>query len=190
MLFNIGSRRWYQEIVIVQIKGSITVRHKDEANLVATFRHIVVVVVGHHPMDAKGQQAQVDACNAHARRTGEGKLIEIVILDPEVALPNGEVRTILDGNVPVITPYYACVATLFEASGFRASIIRGLLTSFSLLSRTSFPQKLFSDANAAALYIASHQEQLAPEERLSPQEILELIADVKEIAREAGILSA
>jgi len=141
-------------------------------------------------MDAKGQQAQVDACNAHARRTGEGKLIEIVILDPEVALPNGEVRTILDGNVPVITPYYACVATLFEASGFRASIIRGLLTSFSLLSRTSFPQKLFSDANAAALYIASHQEQLAPEERLSPQEILELIADVKEIAREAGILSA
>lgn len=174
----------------MDFKGSITVRHKDEANLVATYRHIVIVVAGHKPMDARGQRAQCDACNAHARRVGEGKLIEIVILDPEVALPNGEVRAILDGNVPVITPFYACVATLFEASGFRASIIRGLLTSFSLLSRTSFPQKLFSDSGTAAAYIANHQDLIAPSEKLSADEILALIADVKELARNEGILSA
>lgn len=174
----------------MNFQGSISVRHQDEANLVATYRHFVVVVMGHRPMNAKGQQAQCDACNAHARRTGEGRLIEIVLLDPDVALPNSEVRAILDGNVPIITPYYACVATLFEASGFRASIIRGLLTSFSLLSRQSFPQKLFSDPTAAADYIASHQEEIAPNERLTPEEILKLIADVREVAKSEGVLSA
>jgi len=177
-------------MITVNLQGSISVRHQDEANLVATYRHFVIVVVGHQPMTAMGQQAQCDSCNAHGRRTGEGKLIEIVLLDPEVALPSGEVRTILDGNVPIITPYYACVATLFEASGFRASIIRGLLTSFSLLSRTSFPQKLFSDPNAAASYIAGHQELIAPSDRLTPEEILDLIANVREIAKREGVLSA
>jgi hypothetical protein len=70
-------------------------------------------------------------------------------VDREGGIPDAEVRAALDSMAPVVAPYYAAVACLFEGEGFRAAMIRGVISSFQLLSRAKYPQKVFSNPTSA-----------------------------------------
>ena len=86
-------------------------------------------------------------------------MVELSLIDGEVPVPDAEVRAILDGGVPIISPYYRAVCAVFPGSGFRAALIRGVIMSFQLLSRTAYPQKVFATIDAAAGF--SHPHALA-----------------------------
>lgn len=120
---------------------------------------------------------------------GRGKLIEISIVDREGGIPDAEVRAALDSMAPVVAPYYAAVACLYEGEGFRAAMIRGVIASFQLLGRAKYPQKVFSSPDECAAWLA----QKAPEAGMrlkDSAELAEAIAFVRGEGVRRGILTA
>jgi hypothetical protein len=120
--------------------------YEDEAQVLATWENVIVSVIGHTPMTEVGVRAQVAATAAHGRASGRQRLLEVVLFDRDAPIPSAEVRAVLDAGVAQVGKYYLAVASIFEGSGFRGAIIRGVLTSLSLLSRTEFPQRVFPSA--------------------------------------------
>lgn len=122
------------------------IMYEDAAQLIASWHNVVVSVMGHTPMTEAGVRAQVATTSALGRASGPQRLVEISLFDRNAPVPSAEVRAVLEAGVAVVGPYYLAVAFIFEASGFRAAIIRGVLTSLSLLSRSEFSQRVFSSA--------------------------------------------
>lgn len=127
------------------------VAYQDKSCMVATWRSVVVHVMGKGKLPVESAQQQVRVLEAHAKRVGKGRLAEVTLISSETQLPDTATRNVLEQAVPLVTPYYACVAAVFEGEGFRAALVRGFITSLQLLSRAKFPQKTFSsDAECAA----------------------------------------
>lgn len=118
--------------------------YEDAAQLLVTWQNVIISVLGHSPMTVAGVKAQVAATAAHGRACGPKRLLEIVLFDRNAPVPNAEVRAVLDSGAPLVGQYYLALASIFEGSGFRGAIVRGVLTSLSLLARTEFPQRVFS----------------------------------------------
>lgn len=47
-------------------------------------------------------------------------------------------------------------AITFEAGGFKATMVRSIITAIYMASRTRFPNSVFSDAQLAAAWMSSH----------------------------------
>ena len=106
-----------------------------------------------------------------------------------VPATDAEVRAALDSMAPVVAPYYAAVACLYEGEGFRAAMIRGVIASFQLLGRAKYPQKVFSSPDECAAWLA----QKAPEAGMrlkDSAELAEAIAFVRGEGVRRGILTA
>jgi hypothetical protein len=115
----------------------------DDACMFARWHSIAFPVFGPRMPTAEGVTAVALQIEAHGRRVGKGKLTEITLLGSDIRMPDAQVRQALDAMVPRLAPYYACVAAVFEGGGFRAAMIRGVLTSFQLLGRLKYPHRVF-----------------------------------------------
>lgn len=169
--------------------GANSLRYADDRVMVASIGPVVVPIVGALGYTVESARAQARAIEAHGRTVGAGRMVELSLIDGEVPMPDAEVRAVLDGGVPAISPYYRAVSAVFPGSGFRAALIRGVITSFQLLSRTAYPQKVFAAVNAAAAF--SHPHALTSDPTLGDLPLLK--AGIAEIAAEAarrGVLSA
>jgi len=113
--------------------------YADERVLVATVGPIVVPVVGKLGYSVESAKAQARAIEKHGRSLGAERMTELSLIDGEVPVPDASVRAVLDENVPAISPYYRAVSAVFPGSGFRAALVRGVIMSFQLLGRTSYP---------------------------------------------------
>lgn len=102
--------------------------------MMATWGPIAFPVFGHRSPTPEAAQTLGRLLEQYGRAEGQGRLVEISLLDPHVPTPSAEVRRELDGMVPRVSPYYACVTAIFEGAGFRSAMIRGVLTGFQLLS--------------------------------------------------------
>lgn len=150
----------------------------DEACMLATWRSIVVPVFGHRPASVEGARALGKGLERHGRKVGKGRLLEITLLDENAPTPHAEVREALDAMVPTVAPFYGAVSAIFEGNGFRAAMIRGILTGFQLISRGKYPQRICATPDECAAWLFP----LAREQGLplrSPDEIIALIAFVK-----------
>jgi len=161
--------------------GLTSFPYSDDRVMVATLGPLVVPVVGKRGYSVESARAQARAIELHGRAVGQGRMVELSLIDGEVPVPDAEVRAILDGGVPVISPFYRAVSAVFPGTGFRAALIRGVLMSFQLLGRTSYPQKVFATIDAAADF--SHPHALATDPALSG--LQRLGESIAEIAREA-----
>ncbi len=121
--------------------------------MMATWRSIAFPVFGHRPASVEGATTLGRLLERHGRASGPGRLVEISILDSYAPTPSAEVRQVLDAAVPRVSPYFACVSAIFEGSGFRAAMIRGVLTGFQILSRTKYPQKIFASVGDCAAWV-------------------------------------
>lgn len=164
------------------------IAYSDASSVVATWRTLAFTAVGPRSLTPHGAAAQVDACEAHGRAVGPGRMIEIVILDPYVGFPTREVREVLEQGATRAGPYYAGVGTIFESRGFRAAAIRGLLRSLALASSTEFPQKVFATTGACVdwvLPLAAAAGSLA----FAEGDLLEAISHVRGAAQQSGVLT-
>ena len=125
----------------------------DEDCMFARWRTIAFPVFGPRMPTIHGVTAVASQIEAHGRRVGKGKLTEITLLGADIRMPDAKVRKVLDGMVPRLTPYYACVAAVFEGDGFRAAMIRGLLTSFQLVGRLKYPHRVFDTVAECANWV-------------------------------------
>lgn len=133
-----------------------TVVYEDRRCLVATWQGFVFPVMGSHPMPAESVRNQVRVMVAHGQLVGRGKLGEITLVATDAPLPEAETRSAFDDGVPQLAPYYGCVSAVYDAVGFRGAMVRGMLTSFQLLSRQPFPQKVFARPRDAAEWSFPH----------------------------------
>lgn len=107
----------------------------------------MVCQFGNTALTEEAARRQVAICTTQAQRFGPSQLLEIVLIDRETPLPTSAGRAVLDGAARTIGPYYLGVACVFDGEGFRAAMVRGVLTSLVMLARTPFPQRIFaSDA--------------------------------------------
>jgi predicted phage tail protein len=156
--------------------------------MVATWRSIVMPVMGRGKLPAASAKLQVRALEEHGKRCGEQKMVEITLIANEAPLPEADTRAVLDAGVPIVSPYYACVSAVFEGSGFRAALVRGVLTSFQLLSRTKYPQKVFSNIDDCAKWMFP-QAQAVGMVVAGPEEIAMAVKMVRQMAVDRGIFS-
>ncbi len=163
--------------------------YRDATTAVACWRSVVFTVWGNQTLTLESAMNQVRACEAHGRAVGKGKLVEIVLLDPDVPMPEATVRDFLHASVERMGPYYSCVATLFQGQGFRAAMIRGVLTSLQLVSRTPFAQKVFSDQDACVAYAHPFAHRSDPRVA-NPAELLETLEEVRGHAMALGLFGA
>ena len=133
-----------------------TVVYEDRGCLVATWQGFVFPVMGSHLLPAESVRNQVRVMVAHGDVVGRGKLGEITLIATDAPLPEAETRSAFDDGVPQLAAYYGCVSAVYDAVGFRGAMVRGMLTSFQLLSRQPFPQKVFSRMRDAAEWSFPH----------------------------------
>lgn len=127
-----------------------TISFADDTCMFATWRSVEMPVFGHRGVGLESARMLGRLIESHGRSTGKGKLLEITYLDPDAPMPSAEVREALDAMVPRVSPYYGSVAAIYEGEGFKSAMVRGLLTSFQLLSRAKYPQKTFGDLTECA----------------------------------------
>ncbi len=160
--------------------------YEDAAQLLATWQNVLVSVLGRSAMTEVGVRGQVAATAAHGRACGPQRLLEIVVFDRETPVPSAEIRAVLDGGVAVVGQYYLAVASIFDGSGFRGAVVRGVLTSLSLLSRTEFPQRVFSSTPECVAWCSPMLERTRTP---NVAELAEVIGHVRRTAVEKKILS-
>lgn len=114
-------------------------------------------------------------------------MVELSLIDGDVPIPDADVRAELDAGVPAISPYYRAVSAVFPGTGFRSALIRGVIMSFQLLSRTAYPQKVFGTLDGAASFSRPH---LAAHSALRDEQVLMTgVADIATEAARRGVLS-
>jgi len=134
-----------------------TIHFADSSVMLATWRSIAIIVFGHAPATVPGVQAIGRGLEAYGRKLGLGRMLEISLIDDHSGLPDGPVRDAMDAMVPRVAPYYASSIVVFGGAGFRAAMIRGIVTSFQFLSRAKYAQGVFAtrqDAVAFTLEVA------------------------------------
>jgi hypothetical protein len=156
--------------------------------MIATWHALAFPVFGHRPASLEAARTMGRVLEAHGRTTGPRRLVEITLLDAHAPMPPADVREALDAMVPRVSPYYAGVSAIFEGGGFRAAMIRGILTGFQLLSRNKYPQKVFATPEECAAWALP----LARESGMALDEadaIVEAIRAVREEGVRRGILT-
>ncbi len=104
---------------------------------------------------------------------GGGGLLTIV--PAEASLPSGEVREAIAKGLRKFSGFTRVAALAFEGSGFRAAAVRGIVTGITLLSRHTFPSKVFGSLEEASAWLAPQ----LPSPRLTGQEIVEAVGQLR-----------
>lgn len=87
-----------------------------------------------------------------SRHPGEAALLCIV--EPTSEPPPQELRQAASELLSELGPKLRCVAYVIEGTGFRAAMIRGVLSGIELMRRSSYPARYFAHASHAAAWIA------------------------------------
>lgn len=162
--------------------------YEDAFCMVATWRSLVMPVMGRSLLPASSAKQQVRALTDHGKRLGHGKVAEITLICNDAPLPEADTRAVFDAGVPVVSPYYGCVSAVYEGTGFKGAFVRGMLTSFQMLSRNKFPQKVFSTIDEAAKWTAQYLPGLGCEIS-GPDEVVDAVKAVRDLAVARGIFS-
>lgn len=163
--------------------------YEDPFCMVATWRSFIVHVMGRKELPVPSAREMTRALVGHGKATGNGKLAEVTLIAHDAPLPSAGVRAVFDEAAPLVAPYYCGVAAVFEGTGFRAAMVRGIVTSFQLLSPTPYPQTVLSSIEDAAKWSFPYAKK-AGAEVTSPEEIIELLHAVRTIAVTRKILPA
>jgi hypothetical protein len=87
-------------------------------------------------------------------RRGANEFVRLVQIVPQTAsTPDGRVRAALATLLRGLRGIVSHSVILFEAEGFRAAMIRSIVTSITALSNPGFPHRVFSNLPDAAAWM-------------------------------------
>ncbi len=164
--------------------------YEDRCCMVATWEGFVFPVMGSRLLPVASVRNEVRVMVAHGAHVGRGKLGEITLIATDAPLPEAETRSAFDDGVPLLAEYYGSVSAVYDAVGFRGAMVRGMLTSFQLLSRQPFPQKVFSRVREAAEWSFSHAKACGGMGVSSAEELHEALRWLRRYALSRGIFTA
>jgi hypothetical protein len=89
------------------------------------------------------------------RMMARGKIGFLTLIDPGVDLnAPSDGRRAMASFLSRNEQRIAAAAVAYEASGFKATAVRSIITAVNLASRSSFPNKVFSDTTEAMEWLA------------------------------------
>jgi hypothetical protein len=93
--------------------------------------------------------------------TGFG-FLTIIEKDTDIHTP-AEVREGLSQLLTTSGPWLRAAAIAYEATGFKATIVRSAITAINIASRARFPNRVFQRKEAALEWLVEHVGALDPE---------------------------
>lgn len=94
----------------------------------------------------------------YAPRVPGGKLGIMVLLPDKLTPPSPEVRKVMERNAVSLGKLECCSSLVFRGSGFRAAIVRGVVTGLNQISRSPVEQRVFATSLEAADWMAPYLE--------------------------------
>lgn len=78
----------------------------------------------------------------------------LTIIEPAAPPPGAEARLALSKMFQRVAGSVAASAVVFEGTGFRASLVRSVATSLTLIAKQPFPHRMFSSVEDAASWLS------------------------------------
>ena len=89
--------------------------------------------------------------------------IGLVQIAPVTAIaPDARARTALVRMLRALDGTVGCSALVHETEGFRAALIRSIVTGLAALSSPGYPHRVFTTVGEAAAWMGNHQQALIP----------------------------
>jgi hypothetical protein len=82
-----------------------------------------------------------------------GEASVLCIIEPTSEPPPQELREAASALLNSLAPKLRCVAYVIEGTGFRAAMIRGVLSGIELVRRKAYPARYFATVGQAAAWI-------------------------------------
>src|SRR5262249_34587794 len=80
----------------------------------------------------------------------------LTVVEPDARPPPSEVRDALAGVLGEFGKLIKFSAVAFEGTGFRAAMVRGVVTGLTLLARMPYPHKVFAGVEEAVRWMCSN----------------------------------
>jgi hypothetical protein len=91
----------------------------------------------------------------HVAERYPGEASILCVIEPTSEPPPQELREAAAALLTRLGPQLRCVAFVIEGSGFRAAMIRGVLSGIEFLRRSTYPTRYFAEVGRAAAWVAS-----------------------------------
>lgn len=107
------------------------------------------------PISAEGLQALEPLVRVSARKHPSRKCGDVILLDPQLALPDELARSAVMKAGRTIDGMVHGVAVVVQGDGFFASAMRALATSVGMVTRVGYPIKSFASAADAGRFMGA-----------------------------------
>jgi hypothetical protein len=141
---------------------------------VATWRRFVVII-WRHDTTHDGVSDLRRALTATASKSEQIALVTIV--EPNAPPPPSEVRDALARLLGEFGRTIRFSAVAFEGSGFRAAMVRGVVTGLTLLARMPYPHKVFAGVDESSRWLTANLHGIGWRE--TQAELIEAVAELR-----------
>jgi hypothetical protein len=133
---------------------AVEILGRDAGNLYAAWKS-VFVGIAIATTDESTVEALRSALEQHASRHPRFPVVFVVA--ESAAIPDGTARKLIAKLLTDVSPHVIAWALVQEGSGFRAAIVRSVVSGLLLLARHPYPFKSFATAIEAAAWLATHE---------------------------------
>ena len=147
---------------------------------VVGFGEGLAVVVWRHQTDA-GDVSGMETAARRAHQAAKHQVGLIQVVAPSAIAPDGPARAALAVALRQLGGIVSHSAIVHEAVGFRAAMIRSIVTGIATLSNPGYPHRVFATVREAADWMSRGNE------RLDAQRIVSVVARVRAEIPGAGV---
>lgn len=122
----------------------------------------------------------------HAIAAGQ-RLGVFIVIEPTAAPPAAAERKALAEVFSSRADVVVAVAVVPAGSGFRASMVRGVVTGLSLIARFPYPYKVFDNIDTAAAWLAPQLTESATKPTLLANTITQLRRQLERSGGDASV---
>jgi len=113
-------------------------------------------LVVHWQTETQGQAVAELASLLASLANESGSVALLQVIGDQATSPDGATRAALAAMLKANETRIIASAVVFEATGFRASMIRSIVIGISMLSRPKCPHTVFESTNAGSAWLSQH----------------------------------
>jgi len=116
-----------------------------------------VILLWRRNVVAEGVEWTRNAFARVVRGQPSQKIVFVTIVESACEIASSEVRKDVAELLKIYESQLACAAIVFEASGFRMTILRSFITAINMTNRARFPNAVFGKLDAALSWVATQR---------------------------------
>lgn len=151
---------------------TLEILDEDEGFLFGKLDNLGLIIWRGNPTTARVQRI----VSAFPRFEGPNGFGLLSIIGPQVPPPSAEIRTMMDQAMRAYRDSLLGIATVVKTEGVFGGLSRAIARTLSIVSRTPYPQNVYSSVDDAAHWLSSVMAR-PPSPELAPATILAAIAE-------------